>query len=72
MSLETLARNPAATAAPRFWIVGGRYVDDGRHLPWPRVYGPFPDRAAAQAALAGLDAEADPAVRYDLLCDVEA
>jgi hypothetical protein len=60
---------PLATE-PRFWVVGGRYVENGRHLPWPQVYGPCDQRAEAEALLRRLREGAEASVRYDLLCEL--
>lgn len=54
----------------RFWVIGGRWVDGERHLPWPRVVGPFGDYQAAQRSAKGLNVSAGPNVRYRVAADV--
>lgn len=56
-------------STPMFWVLGGRWADDARHLPWPRVYGPFPDYQAARASAEDLNAAEDPRVRYLVVAD---
>lgn len=46
-----------------YWVVGGRWVEDGR-LPWPRAFGPFADPAAARECAERLSDPARPSVRY--------
>lgn len=56
--------------ADRYWVLGGRWVDELQHLPWPRVYGPFESYQAAQASAADLNAAGDPRIRYLIVADV--
>jgi hypothetical protein len=51
-------------AGARFWIIGGRWVEGGRQLPWPRVLGPFPDLGAARSHARRLEAADAPDARY--------
>jgi hypothetical protein len=58
------------TSAYRYWVLGGRWVEDARHLPWPRVYGPYRDYQAARATAEELNDGRDPRVRYLIVADV--
>ncbi|ENZ80978.1 MULTISPECIES: hypothetical protein [Caulobacter] len=58
--------------AERYWVIGGRWVDDARHLPWPRVLGPYGDYQAAQASAEDLNASGEPQVRYLVVADAPA
>lgn len=61
---------PDIAPAGRYWVLGGRWVDNARHLSWPRVYGPFADYAAARDNAASLNASPDAAVRYIVVADL--
>ncbi|MBS0410336.1 MAG: hypothetical protein JSR86_10520 [Proteobacteria bacterium] len=54
----------------RFWILGGRWVDNARHLTWPRVYGPFADYATARASAEDLNDNGTTGARYLVVADV--
>lgn len=56
--------------ADRFWVLGGRWVDDAAHLPWPRVFGPYGDYQTARASAEELNDPSDPRVRYLVVADV--
>ncbi|HWA59835.1 MAG TPA: hypothetical protein VG939_00595 [Caulobacteraceae bacterium] len=64
----TAVRSPTFTA--RYWVLGGRWADGARHLPWPRVYGPFDDLSAAQACADAMNAPGGRRVRYHVVADV--
>lgn len=54
----------------RFWVLGGRWVDDATHLPWPRVYGPFRDYEAARASADDLNVQGGASIRFLVVADV--
>jgi hypothetical protein len=56
--------------ADRYWVLGGRWADDAKHLPWPRIYGPYRDYQAARASAEELSEADDPRVRYLVVADV--
>jgi hypothetical protein len=58
--------------AERYWVIGGRWVDEARHLPWPRVLGPYGDYRAARASAEDLNASGEPHVRYLVVADAPA
>jgi hypothetical protein len=60
----------ASIPSHRFWVLGGRWVDDAAHLPWPRVYGPFGDYGTAQATARSLNDVCGPHERYGVVADV--
>lgn len=53
-----------------FWVIGGRWVDDQRRLPWPRVIGPYTDYQAARQSAESLNAAAAADVRYRVAADL--
>ena len=59
-------------AAGRYWVLGGRWVENARHLPWPRVFGPYGDYQVARAIAQGLNSEQAKAERYLVVADVGA
>ena len=65
------APTPKIIAGGRYWVLGGKWVDGQRHLPWPRVYGPFDDYEAARSNAQELNRPGDPAVRYMVVADLE-
>ena len=54
----------------RYWVLGGRWVDDATHLPWPRVYGPFQDYQAARTNADDLNGRGDEGLRFLVVADV--
>lgn len=56
--------------ADRYWVLGGRWADDARHLPWPRVYGPYHDYQAARASAEQLNGTNAASTRYLVVADV--
>ncbi|QUD90610.1 hypothetical protein [Phenylobacterium montanum] len=56
--------------ADRYWVLGGRWVDNARHLPRPRVFGPYRDYEAARASAEELNQADDSRARYHVVADV--
>lgn len=55
----------------RYWVLGGRWQDDGRALPWPRVFGPFANLEAARASAETLNSvAADGQLRFMVVADI--
>lgn len=56
--------------AGRYWVLGGRWVDNAKHIAWPRVFGPYTEYQAACASAETLSAGHEPNVRYLVVADV--
>lgn len=54
----------------RYWVLGGRWVEAGRQLPWPKVFGPFRDADAARAGARDLNALGGPDDLWLVVADV--
>lgn len=59
-------------AGDRFWVLGGRWTADARHLPRPRVFGPYRDYLAALDSAEGLNALGGANELYLVVGDVPA
>lgn len=61
-----------AKLADRYWVIGGRWVNDAKHLVWPRVLGPYDEYQSAHASAETLNLAHEPSVRYVVVADVAA
>lgn len=61
-----------AKQTDRYWVIGGQWVDDAKHLVWPRVLGPYNEYQAARASAETLNLTHEPSVRYLVVADVAA
>jgi len=61
--------SPLFAPRGRYWVLGGRWADEGR-LPWPRAIGPFPDLEAARETADTLNALGEADARYVIVADV--
>lgn len=60
----------SAAGDGRYWVLGGRWTDEGRHLPWPRVLGPFASAESARESARQLNALGEPQARYVVVTDL--